>query len=151
MNCQTKLRINHLTAVKSIAILESNANLKLLYLKKKHSVVAIGMAINQTRRVAKRMWGFGASYFRKYIGRGGPVDWSLHSPDLSPLEFFWGHLKSVVYEALVAVVEDLTVQIYEALADIDITRNLFESDRQSFLRRCRLCYNLHSRNFEQFL
>ncbi|GFS82484.1 alpha-2 adrenergic receptor [Trichonephila clavipes] len=27
MNCQTKLRINHLTAVKSIAILESNANL----------------------------------------------------------------------------------------------------------------------------
>ncbi|GFS54146.1 alpha-2 adrenergic receptor [Trichonephila clavipes] len=27
MNCQTKLRINHLTAVKSVAILESNANL----------------------------------------------------------------------------------------------------------------------------
>ncbi|GFU31610.1 hypothetical protein TNCV_1235041 [Trichonephila clavipes] len=27
MNCQTKLRINHLTAVKLVAILESNANL----------------------------------------------------------------------------------------------------------------------------
>ncbi|GFV50802.1 alpha-2 adrenergic receptor [Trichonephila clavipes] len=27
MNCQTKLRINHLTAVKSVVILESNANL----------------------------------------------------------------------------------------------------------------------------
>ncbi|GFW47982.1 alpha-2 adrenergic receptor [Trichonephila clavipes] len=27
MNCQTKLRINHLTAVKSVAILESNVNL----------------------------------------------------------------------------------------------------------------------------
>ncbi|GFU53519.1 alpha-2 adrenergic receptor [Trichonephila clavipes] len=27
MNCQTKLRINHLTAVNSVAILESNANL----------------------------------------------------------------------------------------------------------------------------
>ncbi|GFV18468.1 alpha-2 adrenergic receptor [Trichonephila clavipes] len=27
MNCQTKLRINHLTAVKSVAILESDANL----------------------------------------------------------------------------------------------------------------------------
>ncbi|GFV27909.1 alpha-2 adrenergic receptor [Trichonephila clavipes] len=27
MNCQTKLRINHLAAVKSVAILESNANL----------------------------------------------------------------------------------------------------------------------------
>ena len=28
MNCQTKLRINHLTAVKSVAILKSIANLK---------------------------------------------------------------------------------------------------------------------------
>ncbi|GFS75478.1 alpha-2 adrenergic receptor [Trichonephila clavipes] len=28
MNCETKLRINHLTAVKSVAILGSNANLK---------------------------------------------------------------------------------------------------------------------------
>ncbi|GFW21336.1 hypothetical protein TNCV_1531611 [Trichonephila clavipes] len=26
MNCQTKLRVNHLTAVKPVAILESNAN-----------------------------------------------------------------------------------------------------------------------------
>ncbi|GFW98751.1 alpha-2 adrenergic receptor [Trichonephila clavipes] len=35
MNCQTKLRINHLTAVKSVAILESNANLN-FYTWKKH-------------------------------------------------------------------------------------------------------------------
>ncbi|GFV88909.1 integrase catalytic domain-containing protein [Trichonephila clavipes] len=34
MNCQTKLRINHLTAVKSVAILESNANLN-FYTRKK--------------------------------------------------------------------------------------------------------------------
>ncbi|GFX84981.1 hypothetical protein TNCV_4998101 [Trichonephila clavipes] len=39
MNCQTKLRINHLTAVKSVAILESNANLNFYTWKKKHSVV----------------------------------------------------------------------------------------------------------------
>ncbi|GFX62950.1 alpha-2 adrenergic receptor [Trichonephila clavipes] len=37
MNCQTKLRINHLTAVKSVAILESNANLN-FYTWKKHSL-----------------------------------------------------------------------------------------------------------------
>ncbi|GFV42654.1 alpha-2 adrenergic receptor [Trichonephila clavipes] len=34
MNCQTKLRINHLTAVKSIAILESNADLNFYTWKK---------------------------------------------------------------------------------------------------------------------
>ncbi|GFV83119.1 alpha-2 adrenergic receptor [Trichonephila clavipes] len=38
MNCQTKPRINHLTAVKSIAILESNANLNFSTWKKKHSI-----------------------------------------------------------------------------------------------------------------
>ncbi|GFV45542.1 alpha-2 adrenergic receptor [Trichonephila clavipes] len=34
MNCQTKLRINHLTAVKSVAILESNVNLNFYTCKK---------------------------------------------------------------------------------------------------------------------
>ncbi|GFT58848.1 DUF4817 domain-containing protein [Trichonephila clavipes] len=34
MNCQTKLRINNLTAVKSVAILESNANLNFYTWKK---------------------------------------------------------------------------------------------------------------------
>ncbi|GFV08098.1 alpha-2 adrenergic receptor [Trichonephila clavipes] len=34
MNCQTKLRINHLTAVKSVAILDSNANLNFYTWKK---------------------------------------------------------------------------------------------------------------------
>ncbi|GFY29027.1 alpha-2 adrenergic receptor [Trichonephila clavipes] len=38
MNCQTKLRINHLTAVKSVAILESKANLNFYTWKKKHSL-----------------------------------------------------------------------------------------------------------------
>ncbi|GFW53784.1 alpha-2 adrenergic receptor [Trichonephila clavipes] len=34
INCQTKLRINHLTAVKLVAILESNANLNFYTWKK---------------------------------------------------------------------------------------------------------------------
>ncbi|GFV12666.1 alpha-2 adrenergic receptor [Trichonephila clavipes] len=38
MNCQTKLRINLLTAVKSVFILESNANLNFYTWKKKHSL-----------------------------------------------------------------------------------------------------------------
>lgn len=33
-----------------------------------------------------------------WIGKGGPVNWSPRSPDLSPLDFFiWPYLKSVVY------------------------------------------------------
>ncbi|GFU80738.1 alpha-2 adrenergic receptor [Trichonephila clavipes] len=41
MNCQTKLRINHLTAVKSVAVLESNANLNFYTWKKKHSLLKL--------------------------------------------------------------------------------------------------------------
>ncbi|GFV44528.1 uncharacterized protein TNCV_3287101 [Trichonephila clavipes] len=40
MNCQTKLRINHLTAVKSVAILESNANLNFYTWKKTFFTIA---------------------------------------------------------------------------------------------------------------
>ncbi|GFU68535.1 alpha-2 adrenergic receptor [Trichonephila clavipes] len=47
MNCQTKLRINHLTAVKSVAILKSNANLNFsTWKKKKHSLEGCGSEIN---------------------------------------------------------------------------------------------------------
>ncbi|GFU07676.1 alpha-2 adrenergic receptor [Trichonephila clavipes] len=42
MNCQTKLRINHLTAVKSVAILESNANLNFYTGKKTLFMFALG-------------------------------------------------------------------------------------------------------------
>ncbi|GFT18729.1 alpha-2 adrenergic receptor [Trichonephila clavipes] len=38
MNCQTKLRINHLTAVKLVAILESNANLNFYTWEKKNTL-----------------------------------------------------------------------------------------------------------------
>ncbi|KAG8309961.1 hypothetical protein J6590_073086 [Homalodisca vitripennis] len=33
-----------------------------------------------------------------WIGRCGAVEWSAHSPDLSPMDFFlWGYLKDKVY------------------------------------------------------
>ena len=38
----------------------------------------------------------------RWIGRAGPISWPERSPDMTPLDFyFWGHLKSVVYETTV--------------------------------------------------
>jgi len=31
------------------------------------------------------------------IGRGGPNPWPPHSPDLTPLDFFWGFVKDIAY------------------------------------------------------
>ncbi|GFU22164.1 hypothetical protein TNCV_2060421 [Trichonephila clavipes] len=37
-----------------------------------------------------------AVYPGRWIGRGEPVAWPAHSPDLNPLDFFsWGNLKSL--------------------------------------------------------
>lgn len=37
-------------------------------------------------------------YHDKWIGRGEPVLWPAHSPDLSPLNFYlWGHSKALIY------------------------------------------------------
>ncbi|GFY15347.1 hypothetical protein TNCV_1571581 [Trichonephila clavipes] len=56
----------------------------------------------------------------KWIGRGRPVAWSSRSADINPLDFFWGHLKSLVWQAL-------TVRIVIASADIPSPPDLFES------------------------
>ncbi|GFT76601.1 uncharacterized protein TNCV_3678361 [Trichonephila clavipes] len=62
-------------------------------------------------------------------GRGGPVAWPPYSPDLSSLNFFfWGHMKSLVYETPVATVEDLTSRIVVASTDIACPLDLFERD-----------------------
>ncbi|GFW28442.1 alpha-2 adrenergic receptor [Trichonephila clavipes] len=53
MNCQTKLRINHLTAVKSVAILESNANLN-FYTWKKNTLYIIA---SSHRKISQRLPG----------------------------------------------------------------------------------------------
>ncbi|GFV09720.1 uncharacterized protein TNCV_2597751 [Trichonephila clavipes] len=52
------------------------------------------------------------TYPRRRVGRGKPVAWPPGSPDHNPLDlFFWGHLKSLVYETPVATAKDLLLQL----------------------------------------
>ncbi|CAK9799199.1 hypothetical protein ANTPLA_LOCUS1929 [Anthophora plagiata] len=44
----------------------------------------------------------------RWIGRGGPASWPPRSPDMNPLDFFfWGHLKTAVYQTPVETREEL--------------------------------------------
>ncbi|GFU13507.1 hypothetical protein TNCV_938071 [Trichonephila clavipes] len=65
--------------------------------------------------------------------------------------FFWGNLKSLMYESLMATVDDFTARIVVASVNIASTSDLFEGNRQLFVHRWRLYYVLHGRNIEQFL
>ncbi|GFW15457.1 hypothetical protein TNCV_4655971 [Trichonephila clavipes] len=73
-----------------------------------------------------------------------PDAWPPHSSDLNPLEFFWGYLKSLLYERPVTRVENIMVQIIVTSVDIASTPDLSEC-----VRRSGLCYHLRGRNFEQ--
>ncbi|GFW08448.1 hypothetical protein TNCV_2774701 [Trichonephila clavipes] len=59
-----------------------------------------------------------------------------------------GHLKFLVYEIPGATVRNLVSQIF---TDIANRPGLFDCVQQSIVRRCRLGYDLHDGNFEQFL
>ncbi|GFT40095.1 hypothetical protein TNCV_2171101 [Trichonephila clavipes] len=64
---------------------------------------------------------------------------------------FWNavdYLKLIVYVTPVDTEKDFTAWILVASADITSTPDLLERVWQSFIRRCRLCYDLHGRNLE---
>ncbi|GBN02140.1 hypothetical protein AVEN_124771-1 [Araneus ventricosus] len=76
----------------------------------------------------------------RWIGRRGPVACHPCSPDRNPLHFFfWGHMKSLVYETPVDSAEELVARIVVTADEINTTPGIFERVRQSFLRRCELC------------
>ena len=56
---------------------------------------------------------------QQWIGCGGPVCWSFRSPDLSCLDFyFWGDMKTLVYDTSVDNTEELVVRIAVAAGGI---------------------------------
>ncbi|GFV45393.1 uncharacterized protein TNCV_5055871 [Trichonephila clavipes] len=59
------------------------------------------------------------TFGQQWIGRGGPVRWPARSPDLSCLDFyFWGHMKSLVYDTPVDNAEELVARIAVAAGEI---------------------------------
>ena len=62
-----------------------------------------------------------------WIGRRGPIDWPAHSPDLTPMDFFfWGVLKDKVYSQKPRSVDDLKDYIRDAFLEINVQSDLCE-------------------------
>ncbi|XP_075910722.1 uncharacterized protein LOC142906541 isoform X3 [Petromyzon marinus] len=56
---------------------------------------------------------------RRWIGRGGPVNWPAHSPDLTPCDFWlWGMVMERVYATKPRDVRDLRQKIENVIATI---------------------------------
>ena len=50
--------------------------------------------------------------------RGGPISWPPRSPDLTPIDFYWGYIQDIVYSIPVADLEDLHQKIIAACATV---------------------------------
>ncbi|GFW92402.1 uncharacterized protein TNCV_4920311 [Trichonephila clavipes] len=86
------------------------------------------------------------------IGRGGPVHWPPRSPDHSCLDyFFWGQMKSLVFETPVNSAEELVARISAAAGEIRNTPEMLSNVRRSMKRRCEACITCGGRQFEHLL
>jgi hypothetical protein len=91
---------------------------------------------------------FGNSWF----GRGGPITWPPHSPDLTPLNFFlWGHMQNLVYETPVETQHDFVARIAAAAGTIREMPGIFLRVQHNTARRCRTCSEVGGSHFEQLL
>ncbi|GFW47259.1 uncharacterized protein TNCV_57121 [Trichonephila clavipes] len=87
----------------------------------------------------------------QWIGHGGPVH-CPRWPDLSYLDyFFWGQMKSLVYETPVNSTEELVARITAAAGEIRNTPEMLSNVRRSMKRRCEACITCGGRQFEHLL
>ncbi|GFX94067.1 uncharacterized protein TNCV_3414291 [Trichonephila clavipes] len=88
----------------------------------------------------------------RWIGRGGPVHWPPRSPNLSCLDyFFWGQMKSLVYETPVNSAEELVARIRSAAGEMRNTPEMLSNVRRSMKRRCEACITCGGCQFEHLL
>ncbi|GFU53978.1 uncharacterized protein TNCV_5057011 [Trichonephila clavipes] len=91
-------------------------------------------------------------YGQHWIGRGGPVTWPPRSPDISCSDlFFWGHIKSLVYESPVTSAEDLVARLSVAAGHVIDMPDVFSDLSRSMRRRCECCVTFGGRTFEHLL
>ena len=74
----------------------------------------------------------------RLISLRGDLNWSAHSPDLAPYDYFlWSYLKSLVYNDRPQTLEDLQNAIRTEIANIPLT--MLERVDQSFRNRLNGC------------
>ncbi|GFS73938.1 hypothetical protein TNCV_108341 [Trichonephila clavipes] len=105
----------------------------------------IWSAMVQLKKPARKL----ISYSYEENKSGEQVVTGQHAIVTPPLSL-WSLQKSLVYETSMTTMKDLPAPIVVASTDIASTPDFLKRARQSFVHRCRLCYELPVRNFEQF-
>ena len=77
-------------------------------------------------------------------------EWSPHSPDLNPFDFFlWGHLKDCIYRNKPTTLQQLKENVLQYSREID--QHLCERVIQSFKKRMQVCFQRKGRHLEHVI
>lgn len=105
-----------------------------------------GAPPHTTREVCAQL---NREYPNKWIGRRGPFVWPARSPDLTPLDFFfWGQMKTSVYETPVNTELELVARIVAAAEDIKEKHAVLAKVSTNIKTRCRACIAANGAHFE---
>ena len=94
---------------------------------------------------------FNQLFLRKIDRMWRPVVWPSRSPNLNPLDYLWGHLKSMVYATSVDTIDELTQRIENCCQQIRNKPGIFECVRSSMRRRAELCDEIDGEHIEHLL
>jgi hypothetical protein len=56
----------------------------------------------------------------RWIGRGGRINWPPLTPDLTPMDFFWGYIKDIVHSERIDYLLDLSRRITATIAALPV-------------------------------
>lgn len=78
-------------------------------------------------------------YFpKKWMGKGGEIEWPARSPDLTPADFWlWGYLADCVYANPITTLAQLKNRIIQEISKI--TKKMIEHVCRSVIKRYRKC------------
>jgi len=92
------------------------------------------------------------NYNNRWIGRGGFQSWPPRSPDLNSLDFFfWGHLKTLVYQTPVNNMEELRNRITISCEIITNTPGIFQRVRSNMRKRAEACILAGGGHFQHLI
>lgn len=89
-------------------------------------------------------------FHNKWIGRRGSIEWPPRSPDLTPLDYFyWGYLKSKVFETKPADIDELRARIID-ISNL-ITPEILRNVQESIYIRMAHCQGVNGHQFEHLI
>ena len=86
----------------------------------------------------------------RWLGRRRPVAWPPRSPGLTPLDYLWGHMKTLIYETEVDSRAALRHRIFAAAEHIRSHPDNIASATHSLLMRAENCIATGGEHFEQY-